>query len=173
MSFFSKIMGVVRCMAKKTAWILFASFSSVLVCYLQKLSRCTFSRTFSLRPACKLSSCPDCAYLAGDGLLSVQSTNFSVAFVLEAFASYLQKTAKISIGYSSNSSTACTTCFTQPNGKTRCSFPNNCTDRFHIMQQGVHYFRYVKLCRRTINGPDIITSTGKNGQRNGQSNKRH
>lgn len=39
--------------------------------YLQKLSRCTFSSTFSLRPACKLSSCPDCACLAGDGLLSV------------------------------------------------------------------------------------------------------
>ena len=136
------------------------------------MCRCTCEKsTFKPWPARKLSSCPDCTCLAGDYLLSVLLTNFSLAFVLEASASYLQKTTKISIGYSSNSSTACTTCFTQPNGKTRCSFPNNCTDRFHIMQQGVHYFRYVELCRRTINGPEIITKTEKNGQRNGQSNK--
>ena len=42
MSFFSKITGVARCMAKKTAWILFASFSSVLVC----VSAETFSLYF-------------------------------------------------------------------------------------------------------------------------------
>ena len=42
------------------------SFSSVWIC----VSAETFSRTL-LWPARKLSSCPDCTCLAGDGLLSV------------------------------------------------------------------------------------------------------